>query len=112
MTGEIAVFIPIIALCIPIVAIWAKHKERMEEIRVRQGSTTTVSVDESLRVEVQQLKEQVMALRDTTTKFDLSFDGALDTMEARMKRMEERQLSQTYQTTETGEPLARLRSEQ
>lgn len=110
MTGEIAVFIPIIALCIPIVAIWVKHKERMEEIRARQGTTNTVAVDESLRAEVQQLKDQMMALRDTTTKFDLSFDGALDTMEERMKRLEERQLAQSYQSVP--DSVARLRSEQ
>ncbi len=110
MTGEIAVFIPIIALCIPIVAIWVKHKERMEEIRSRSRETKTVVGDESLRAEVQQLKDQMMALRDTTTKFDLSFDGALDTMEERMKRLEERQLSQSYQTVP--DTVARLRSEQ
>ena len=107
---QIALMIPIIALCVPIVAIWAKHKERMEEIRSRSRETQTVVGDESLRAEVQQLKEQMMALRDTTTKFDLSFDGALDTMEERMKRLEERQLSQSYQSVP--DSVARLRSEQ
>ena len=103
--GEIAVFIPIVALCIPIVAVWVKHKERMEEIRLRQGSTKTVAVDESLRAEVTALKEQMMALRDTTTKFDLSFDSALDSMEERVKRVEERQLTQNYQTSDDAQKL-------
>jgi hypothetical protein len=110
--GAIALMIPIFALFIPITAIKAKHQERMEEIRSRNSQPQTIVGDEALRAEVQQLKEQVMALRDTTTKFDLSFDSALDTMESRMKRVEERQLSQSYQITETGEPLARLRAEQ
>jgi FtsZ-interacting cell division protein ZipA len=103
--GEIAVFIPIVALFVPIVAIWTKHKERMEGIRTQQGATTTVAVDESLRAEVAALKEQVLALRDTTTKFDLSFDAALDGMEERMKRVEERQLTQSYQTSDDAQKL-------
>ena len=108
--GEIALMIPIIALCVPTVAIWAKHKERMEEIRSRNRETKTVVGDESLRAEVQQLKDQMLALRDTTTKFDLSFDSALDGMEERMKRLEERQLAQSYQSVP--DSVARLRSEQ
>lgn len=110
--GQMALMIPMIAVFIPIAAIIAKHRERLEEIRSRGRETKTVMGDESLRAEVSALKEQMMALRDTTTKFDLSFDGALDTMEARMKRMEERQLSQSYQTAPASEPVARLRSEQ
>ena len=108
---QLALMIPIIAMFIPVAAILARHRERIEEIRARQGNTKT-AVDESLRAEVAALKEQMMALRDTTTKFDLSFDSALDGMEERMKRMEQRQLSQNYQPATTGEPLARLRSEQ
>jgi FtsZ-interacting cell division protein ZipA len=103
--GEIAVFIPIVALFIPIVAVWTKHKERMEQIRLQQGTTNTVAVDESLRTEVMALKEQLMALRDTTTKFDLSFDSALDGVEARLKRVEERQLTQGYQTSDDAQKL-------
>jgi FtsZ-interacting cell division protein ZipA len=103
--GQIAVFIPIIALCIPIVAIWVKHKERMEEIRSRATTTNKVEISAELRAELSSLKEQVLALRDTTTKFDLSFDSALDSMEERMKRVEERQLSQNYQTTDDAQKL-------
>jgi hypothetical protein len=107
---QMALMIPLFALCIPIAAIIAKHRERLEEIRNRSRETKTVVGDEALRSEVQQLKEQLLALRETTTKFDLSFDGALDGVEARMKRLEERQLTQSYQT-ETSEPRVHLRAE-
>ena len=101
----LALSIPIVALCIPIVAILVKHKERVEEIRSRATVTNKVEISAELRAELSSLKEQVLALRDTTTKFDLSFDSALDSMEERMKRVEERQLSQNYQTTDDAQKL-------
>ncbi len=42
-------------------------------------------------VELAELRKQVEALRDTTTKYDLSFDTALQRLESRMSHMEERQ---------------------
>lgn len=103
--GQIALMIPIFALCIPLFAIHAKHKERLEEIKSRGRSNQSNAADESLRAEMQQLKDQVMALRETTTKFDLSFDAALDGIEERVKRVEERQLTQSYQTSDDAQRL-------
>lgn len=101
----IALSIPIVALCVPMVAIWVKHRERLEEIRSRATASNKAEISDELRAELNALKEQLMALRDTTTKFDLSFDSALDGVEARLKRVEERQLTQSYQTSDDAQKL-------
>ena len=90
---------------VSIIGILAWHMQELEKIRARQGSEGTVQDSDELRAELNALKEQVLALRDTTTKFDLSFDSALDSMEERMKRVEERQLTQSYQTSDDAQKL-------
>jgi hypothetical protein len=85
------------------IATW--HRQEMEKIKARKGNDGTVQLSDELRAELNALKEQVLALRDTTTKFDLSFDSALDSMEARVKRVEERQLTQTYQASDDAQKL-------
>lgn len=95
------IFIGIVA----IIGVSAWHKQELEKIRMRKGNEGTVQLSDELRAELNALKEQVLALRDTTTKFDLSFDAALDNMEERMKRVEERQLAQSYQTSDDTQKL-------
>lgn len=55
--GELAVMIPIIALSIPIVAIVARHKRQMVELRIREieaqggaGIGNTAAFEDRLRV--------------------------------------------------------------
>lgn len=105
--GAVAILIVLIVFLgiISLVGIASWHKQELEKIRARKGAEGTVQMSEELRAELNALKEQVLALRDTTTKFDLSFDGALDSLEARMKRVEERQLSQSYLATEDAQKL-------
>lgn len=90
---------------VSIIGVLAWHKQELEKIRARKGGEGTVQLSDELRAELNALKEQVLALRDTTTKFDLSFDSALDSMEERMKRVEERQLTQSYQTSDDAQKL-------
>ena len=68
---------------IPIM-VYMKHKIHLEQIRL-QGKTSaeTLQTLEDLRSEVRQL-------RDTSTKFDVAFDAALDRMEERVNRLEGR----------------------
>jgi uncharacterized protein YicC (UPF0701 family) len=82
--GQIAVCIPIVALFIPISAIWTHHLRKMAEIKAQQG--TTVAPD--IRRELTEIKQQVAELRDTTTRFDMSFDAALTRLEQRMDSVE------------------------
>ena len=84
--GVIAVFIPIVALFIPIVAIMAKHHHNLVEMRLKMHQQG----DHSVMSEMLQLKAQIADLRDTSTRFDMSFDTALQRIEARTGKLEER----------------------
>jgi hypothetical protein len=91
---------------ISIILVSAWHRQQIEKIRMgKQVQQSNVDLTPELRAELNALKEQLMALRDTTTKFDLSFDSALDSMEERVKRVEERQLAQNYQTSDEAQKL-------
>ena len=81
------------ALClfgwVPIM-VYFKHKIRLEEIKAqRRGSD--VSTLEALR----ELRREVQALRDTSTKFDVAFDAALSRLEERVERVEARTITTT-----------------
>ena len=65
-----------------IVSIVLKHRERMIAMKNKQeGSPGLVD-------EVAALRREVQALRDTTTKFDMTFDATLDRLESRVERLE------------------------
>jgi hypothetical protein len=88
-TETIAVFIPIVALFIPISAIVTHHLRKIEEIRYRAGNRA----DSTTQAQLDAMKAELIALRDTSTKFDLEFDKALDDVDKRLQRVEEKTLS-------------------
>lgn len=59
-----------------------RHRERMESIKHRIDSGP------ALREELVALRREMTTLRETTTKFDMSFDAALDRVEARLDSLE------------------------
>ena len=65
--GIIGVFIPIIALMIPIVAIWTKHQQKIAEINVR--STAEVSAEKAAQYasHIQRLEDRVQVLERIVT---------------------------------------------
>ena len=68
---------------IPIM-VYMKHKIHLETLRLQgKAGAETLQAVEELRAEVRQL-------RDTSTKFDVAFDAALDRMEQRVDRVESR----------------------
>jgi hypothetical protein len=81
-----------------------KHRLKMAEIRIR----STQANDASVQAAIDELRNEVRQLRDTTMRYDMSFDAALTRMEERVDRIETR----TYTTTASNDPLARLRTEQ
>lgn len=94
LMGIVAVF------SIPVTAIWTSHRQKMMEMQMRaqnQGNSNVVA-------EMNALRDEVRALRDTTMQYDLSFDTALQRMEQRMEGMERR-----VQQIETN-PTAELRT--
>jgi hypothetical protein len=80
------------------------HRIKMAEIKAKGIQSN----DASVHAAIEELRGEVRQLRDTTMRYDMSFDAALTRMEERVDRIETR----TYTTTAANDPLARLRTEQ
>ena len=76
---------------IPLAGIITEHNKKILELKLRlQGQG-----DAGLRAELEALKAEVHSLRDTSTQYDLSFDTALQRMEARVEGLERRSIGQS-----------------
>lgn len=71
---------------IPLSAIWTHHRRKVLELQLRLKNEGSSSV----HAEIEALRHEVRALRDTTMQYDLSFDTALQRMEQRVETMERR----------------------
>src|SRR5579871_347263 len=76
----------IVVFSIPLSAIWTSHRRKILEMQMRLRNEG----DAGVRASVEALREEVRALRDTTTQYDLSFDTALQRMERRVEGLERR----------------------
>lgn len=74
MEGVIAVFIPIIALMIPIVAIWSKHQQKIAEMQIHSTADATAEKAAQYSSRVQQLEDRVRVLERIVT--DKGYDVA------------------------------------
>ena len=74
MVAELGVLVPIIALSIPIVAIWTKHKTQIAEMQIR--STAEVSAEKAAQYasHSRELEERVRVLERIVT--DKGYDVA------------------------------------
>jgi hypothetical protein len=87
MEGPLALLIPIMAIFgIFFLPVWTSHQRKMMELRLKAGSQT----DANLLAELQAMKAQIAELRDTTTRYDMSFDSALQRIESRAGHLETR----------------------
>lgn len=86
---NLALLIPILAigggLSIAFVGMLTQHKRKLVEMQMKGGG-----MDNSVRAELNALREEVRALRDTSMQYDLSFDNSLQRMEQRMSSVERR----------------------
>jgi hypothetical protein len=73
---------------IPLSAVWTSHFRKLAEIKARQQT----NISDETRAQLAAIRDEMAALRDTTTKFDMSFDAALSRLEQRVDRIEERDL--------------------
>ena len=81
------VLIPLTAIiCIFGLPIYFHHKKAMLELQIKAGNTG----DSQLVSQLQSLQNQIAELRDTTTRYDMSFDSALQRLESRMANVESR----------------------
>jgi TolA-binding protein len=88
--GVIGVFIPIVAIVMGIgigmLKIWSKHQLQMATIR----STTRVELDQTAQSQFDELRNEIAQLRDTTTKYDMSVEHALQEVRHRLATLESR----------------------
>lgn len=72
---------------IPLFALWSHHRRKVLEMQLQlrnQGNSG------SSTGELEEIRKEVRALRDTTMQYDLSFDTALQRMEQRVEGIERR----------------------
>lgn len=95
MFAVLIVLIPLAIFSIPLLLIWTNHRRKMEELKLRK---LDASRDVQARLAV--LQDELKALRDTSTQYDLSFDSALQQMDQRMSHMERQLRAQQAQAPE------------
>ena len=71
---SVGVFIPIIALMIPIVAIWTKHQQKLAEMNVQTTAQATAEKAAQYVSKVQDLEDRVRVLERIVT--DRGYDVA------------------------------------
>ena len=72
--ANLGVMIPIIAISIPIVAIWAKHQQKMAEIQADKTAENTAERAAQYASQVQSLSDRVAVLERIVT--DRGYDVA------------------------------------
>lgn len=72
--GIIGVFIPIIALMIPIVAIWTKHQQKLAEMNIQTTAQATAEKAAQYASHVKDLEDRVRVLERIVT--DKGYDIA------------------------------------
>lgn len=66
--GIIGIFIPILALMIPIVAIWTKHQQKMAEMQVDATAQNTAERAAQYASHVKELEDRVRVLERIVTE--------------------------------------------
>ena len=74
MAGELAMLIPILALSIPIIAIWTKHRQKIAEMQVDATASSTAEKAAQYASQVQGLEDRVRVLERIVT--DKGYDVA------------------------------------
>ncbi len=72
--GTIGVFIPILALSIPIIAIWTKHQQKLAEMRMDSSAHETAERAAQYASHVKELEDRVRVLERIVT--DQGYDTA------------------------------------
>jgi hypothetical protein len=69
---------------LPAFAIWTYHRRKMEELKIQQR----VMVDRNIQSQLDAVRDEIKALRDTALQYDISFDTNLQQMERRLIALE------------------------
>lgn len=91
MEDILALLIPIIALSIPIVAIWTKHQQKIAEMQVKTTAESTAEKAAQYSSHVAELEQRVRVLERIVT--DKGYDVATQIEALRDARQQEEQAS-------------------
>ena len=83
--GEDAI-IACVAMGFFTISAYFRHTRKMLELKLAHNN----SLDNNMAAELRSIKDQLVDLRDTTTRFDMSFDAALQRLETRLTSVETR----------------------
>ncbi|EAQ27724.1 hypothetical protein NAP1_09027 [Erythrobacter sp. NAP1] len=72
--GQLALLIPIIGVSIPVIAIWAKHQQKMAELKMDATADATAEKAAQYAAQVQKLEDRVQVLERIVT--DRGYDIA------------------------------------
>ncbi|MDX1932068.1 MAG: hypothetical protein SFU56_05640 [Capsulimonadales bacterium] len=67
---------------------WIEARAEIERIKVQQGVQRDGSSNDAVLQAIQELRREVTELRETTTRFDMSFDAAITSLETRVEKVE------------------------
>lgn len=74
MSFNIGVLIPIIALMIPVIALWTKHQQKMAEMQIGATAEQTAEKAAQYAAKIQRLEDRVQVLERIVT--DRGYDIA------------------------------------
>lgn len=74
IAGDIGALIPIVALCIPIVAIWTKHRTKIAEMQINATASLSAEKAAQYASHTRELEERVRVLERIVT--DKGYDVA------------------------------------
>jgi hypothetical protein len=75
-----------------------RHQRAMAELELKKGQ----SVSHGSSSEMQEISRQLHELRDTTTRYDMSFDAALQRLESRVANLETKQIQPAEEYSRIG----------
>jgi len=100
--GTLALMIPIIGVSIPIVAIWAKHQQKMAEMKLDTATEQTAEKAAQYATHIQRLEDRVQVLERIVT------DGGYDVA----TQIEALRDTRSVEQADSGTPLNISKKEQ
>ena len=91
------ILIPLSGILLAATIVYLSFKKQMLVLKLSEKS----SIETGATAEIESLKHQLAELRDTTTRYDMSFDSALQRIESQVGNVEGRlsAIEQTNQQT-------------
>jgi hypothetical protein len=96
--GDVVLVIFAMGAGLGAIAIITEHFQKLAQIRAKARA----GADEGAAKSIDELRREIMALRETATQYDVSFDAALQRLEQRVAQMELRLSSVEQNQTRVG----------